>query len=85
MIHGNVVYFLSPLLTFILLFTNGSIKFQWFADTFLIRAPITISAGCCLILSIRQATRSLPEQYSSMSTWGVSSAAVPGLSIGQGA
>ncbi|KAL4076400.1 hypothetical protein J3A83DRAFT_2200375 [Scleroderma citrinum] len=77
LIHGNVIYFLSPLVTFVLLVqTNVSLEVQWLADTLLFRAPITISAGCRLILSIRQAT-SPPKPYS-ISTWMTSSTAVSG-------
>ncbi|KIM57302.1 hypothetical protein SCLCIDRAFT_28912 [Scleroderma citrinum Foug A] len=86
LIHGNVVYFISPLVTFILLLKAGvSQEVTWFADTLLFRAPVAISAGCRLILSIRQVTSSsTTKQYSSMSTWGTSSTAVAGASTSQG-
>ncbi|KAL4081393.1 hypothetical protein V8B97DRAFT_18569 [Scleroderma yunnanense] len=59
LIHGNVIYFLSPLGMFILLVMHSvSLKVQWLADTLLFRAPITILAGCRLILSIREAASS---------------------------
>ena len=60
----------SPLVTFILLLKAGvSKEVTWFADTLLFRAPIAISAGCRLILSIRQATSSSTKEHSSVSTW----------------
>ena len=74
----------SPLLIFILFLADVNMKVQWFADTLLFRVPITISAGCRLILSVGRATASSSKQYSSISIWGVSSTAVPGSSISQG-
>ncbi|KIM63759.1 hypothetical protein SCLCIDRAFT_116507, partial [Scleroderma citrinum Foug A] len=56
LIHGNVIYFVSPLVTFILFLNHDvSLKIQWLAQILLWAAPITISAGCRLILSIREA------------------------------
>jgi len=75
----------SPLVTFILLLkADVSMEVGWFADTLLFRAPIAISAGCRLILSIRQAAGSSTKQYTSMSTWGTSSTVVAGPSTSQG-
>jgi len=34
-----------------------SLEVQWFADTLLFRAPVTILVGCRLVLSIREAAR----------------------------
>lgn len=34
---------------------NVSLEVQWLTSTFFFRAPITISAGCRLILSVREA------------------------------
>ncbi|KIM57306.1 hypothetical protein SCLCIDRAFT_1139539 [Scleroderma citrinum Foug A] len=85
LIHGNVVYFISPLVTFILLLKAGvSKEVTWFADTLLFRAPIAISAGCRLILSIRQATSSSTKQHSSVSTWDAPCRADAGPSASQG-
>ena len=73
----------SPLVTFVLLLKAGvSREVTWLADTLLFRAPITISAGCRLILSIRQATQeTLPKSYgTSVSTWGTATTAVAGSS-----
>ncbi|KIM57304.1 hypothetical protein SCLCIDRAFT_1138909 [Scleroderma citrinum Foug A] len=83
LIHGNVVYFISPLVTFILLLKTGvSDEVTWFADTLLFRAPVAIFAGCRLILSIRQAAGSSTVRQYSMSAWGTSSTAVAGSSQG---
>ncbi|KIM61545.1 hypothetical protein SCLCIDRAFT_877647 [Scleroderma citrinum Foug A] len=59
LVHGNVVYFVSPLVTFILFLNrDASLEIQWLAQFLLWAAPITISAGCRLILSIREAVSS---------------------------
>ncbi|KIM57298.1 hypothetical protein SCLCIDRAFT_130749 [Scleroderma citrinum Foug A] len=68
LIQGNVIYFLSPLVTLILLVKhNVSLKVQWFADTLLFRAPVTILVGCRLVLSIREATRPPASSYGTTS------------------
>ena len=47
----------SPLVSFILLLQQTeSLEIQWLGDTLLFSAPITIAAGCRLILSLREAT-----------------------------
>ena len=49
----------SPLITFVLFLNHdASLKIQWLAQILLWSAPITISAGCRLILSIREAVSS---------------------------
>ena len=45
----------SPLITFVLFLFDG-LQVRWLADTLLFRSPITISAGCRLILSVQEAT-----------------------------
>lgn len=47
----------SPFVTLVLLLQNNvSLKIQWLRDSAFFRAPFTISAGCRLILSIREAS-----------------------------
>jgi len=54
----------SPLVTLVLLVKHSvSLEVQWFADTLLFRAPVTILVGCRLVLSIREAAR-LPDSRS---------------------
>ena len=55
----------SPLAMFILLVIHSpNPKVQWLADALLFRAPVTILAGCRLILSIRRATSLLQSNSS---------------------
>ncbi|KIM61538.1 hypothetical protein SCLCIDRAFT_121892, partial [Scleroderma citrinum Foug A] len=57
LIQGNVVYFLSPLVTFIVLLNQDvSLEIQWLGNVLLFSAPVTIAAGCRLILSLREGT-----------------------------
>ncbi|KAL4081344.1 hypothetical protein V8B97DRAFT_10438 [Scleroderma yunnanense] len=66
LIQGNVIYFFSPLAMFILYVINPvNTKIQWLANILFFRAPITILAGCRLILSIREAA-SPPSSYESV-------------------
>ena len=45
----------SPLLTFVLLLKqHASLEIQWLGDALLFGAPISIAAGCRLILSLRE-------------------------------
>jgi len=45
----------SPLVTFIVLLNqDASLEIQWLGDVLLFCAPITIIAGCRLILSLRE-------------------------------
>ncbi|KAL4081347.1 hypothetical protein V8B97DRAFT_13449 [Scleroderma yunnanense] len=70
LVQGNVVYFLSPLGMFILFVINtANLKAEWLADTLLFRAPITILAGCRLILSIREAASPPLPPYPSLSNF----------------
>ncbi|KAL4081351.1 hypothetical protein V8B97DRAFT_1862995 [Scleroderma yunnanense] len=69
LIEGNVIYFISPLITLILLAKHGvSLKVQWIADTLLFKAPVTIMVGCRLILSIREAATSPAHSHSTSNT-----------------
>ncbi|KAL4067029.1 hypothetical protein V8B97DRAFT_999002 [Scleroderma yunnanense] len=68
LIQGNVIYFLCPLVLFVLFMKhNPSLEVQWLIDTILLRAPVTIMVGCRLVLSIRQ-TASTPD-LDLVSTW----------------
>ena len=59
----------SPLITLVLLVKHDlSLKVQWFADTLLFRAPVTIAVGCRLVLSIREAATSPAHSYASSNT-----------------
>lgn len=47
----------SPLVTFIVLLNQDvSLEIQWLGNVLLFSAPITIAAGCRLILSLREET-----------------------------
>ena len=49
-------YICSPLVTFILyLNSRASLEIHWFADSLFLLAPITLSVGCRLILSVQEA------------------------------
>ena len=46
----------SPLVTFIAFLNAGvSLEIQWLAGALFLRAPITLSVGCRLILSVQEA------------------------------
>ena len=46
----------SPLVTFIVYLNSGSsLKIEWLANALFLRAPITISVGYRLIISVREA------------------------------
>ncbi|KIM57308.1 hypothetical protein SCLCIDRAFT_130746, partial [Scleroderma citrinum Foug A] len=59
LIHGNVIYFVCPLITFVLFLNDdASLKLHWLAQSLPFGGPITICAGCRLILSIREVASS---------------------------
>ncbi|KAL4081342.1 hypothetical protein V8B97DRAFT_1922054 [Scleroderma yunnanense] len=60
LIQGNVIYFLGPFVMFVLLGINSpNPMVQELANILFLKAPITIIAGCRLILSIRKTASSL--------------------------
>ena len=62
----------SPLVTFIAYFNSGvSLEIRWLASALFLRAPVIISVGCRLILSVHEAAshRSTSGSHPVMSTF----------------